>query len=200
MALKLKYAYFAYRLIGLTVAQRGRVVSNGWTAALERTSQVGADRHSHIRMGRRVYIKRGVNIEALDGGQIVIGSDTFINRDCSIVARKAIRIGQNCLIGDGVSIYDHNHRTDDPDTPYRLQGYSSRMIRIGDNVWIGAKSFIGAGVSIGDGAVIGAHTIVTKDVPPRTVAYGHTQLVLRPLDKHEQRTPAPMPPIEMNAR
>jgi acetyltransferase-like isoleucine patch superfamily enzyme len=181
MALKLKYAYFLYRLAALALVRRGRVTSEGWSAALERTSHVIADRGSRIRLGRRVYVKRGVNIEAHDGGQIDIGAWTFVNKDCSIIARTAIRIGRDCLIGDGVSIYDHNHRIDDPATPYRLQGYVGRPIRIGDNVWIGTKAFIGAGVSIGDGAVIGAHAIVTKDVPARTKVYGRSDLVMRPL-------------------
>jgi acetyltransferase-like isoleucine patch superfamily enzyme len=185
MTPKPKYAYFLYRLILLALTRRSRFVSEGWTAALERTSGVLVDGRSRIRLGRRVYVKRGSNIEAYDGGLVEIGAHSFINRDCSIVARHVIRIGRDCLIGDGVSIYDHNHRTDDPDTPYRLQGYVGRPIQIGDNVWIGAKSFIGAGVSIGDGAVIGAHTIVTKNVPARTIAYGRTELVLRPLDDRD---------------
>jgi acetyltransferase-like isoleucine patch superfamily enzyme len=182
MRAKPKYAYFLYRLILMALAGRGRIVSEGWTAAFEPTSGALADPRSRIRLGRRVYVKRGTSIEAYDGGLVEIGAHSFINRDCSIVARQAIRIGRDCLIGDGVSIYDHNHRTDQAGIPYRLQGYAGRPIRIGDNVWIGAKSFIGAGVSIGDGAVIAAHTIVTKDVPARTVALRRSEFVLRPLD------------------
>jgi acetyltransferase-like isoleucine patch superfamily enzyme len=43
---------------------------------------------------------------------------------------------------------------------------------IGPDVWIGQGSLIRAGVRIGVGAVIGAGSVVTKDVPPYTVAAG----------------------------
>lgn len=45
-------------------------------------------------------------------------------------------------------------------------------IRIGNDVWIGYDAVILAGVTIGDGAIIGARAVVTKDVPPYTVAGG----------------------------
>lgn len=45
-------------------------------------------------------------------------------------------------------------------------------IVIGNDVWIGYEAVIMAGVTIGDGAIIGARAVVTKDVPPYTVAGG----------------------------
>ena len=45
-------------------------------------------------------------------------------------------------------------------------------IVIGNDVWIGYEAVILAGVTIGDGAVIGARAVVTKDVPPYTIAGG----------------------------
>ena len=45
-------------------------------------------------------------------------------------------------------------------------------IRIGNDVWIGYDAVVLAGVTIGDGAIIGARAVVTKDVPPYTVAGG----------------------------
>ncbi len=45
-------------------------------------------------------------------------------------------------------------------------------IVIGNDVWIGYEAVIMAGGTIGDGAIIGARAVVTKDVPPYTVAGG----------------------------
>ena len=45
-------------------------------------------------------------------------------------------------------------------------------ITIGNDVWIGENCLIMSGVNIGDGAVIGARSIVTKDIPPYTIAAG----------------------------
>ena len=45
-------------------------------------------------------------------------------------------------------------------------------IVIGNDVWIGYEAVILSGVNIGDGAIIGTRAVVTKDVPPYTIAGG----------------------------
>jgi len=45
-------------------------------------------------------------------------------------------------------------------------------IIVGNDVWIGYEAVILSGVTIGDGAIIGARAVVTKDVPPYTIAGG----------------------------
>lgn len=45
-------------------------------------------------------------------------------------------------------------------------------IMIGNDVWIGYGTIILSGVTIGDGAIVGAHSLVTKDIPPYTIAGG----------------------------
>lgn len=50
--------------------------------------------------------------------------------------------------------------------------YSKGAIVIGDNVWIGEKAAILAGVTIGEGAIIGANAVVTKNIPPYSIAAG----------------------------
>ena len=49
----------------------------------------------------------------------------------------------------------------------------------GRNVWIGANVTVLPGVTIGDNAVIGANSLVTKDIPANTVAYGSPCKVIR---------------------
>ena len=45
-------------------------------------------------------------------------------------------------------------------------------IMIGNDVWIGYGAKILSGVTVGDGAIVGAHSLVTKDIPPYTIAGG----------------------------
>lgn len=45
-------------------------------------------------------------------------------------------------------------------------------IVIGNDVWIGYGAVILSGVTIGDGAIIGTNALVTKDIPPYTIAGG----------------------------
>lgn len=39
-------------------------------------------------------------------------------------------------------------------------------------MWIGYEAIILSGVTIGDGAIIGARAVVTRDIPPYTIAAG----------------------------
>lgn len=57
--------------------------------------------------------------------------------------------------------------------------YSKGEIIIEDNVWIGDKATILAGVKIGEGSVIGANTVVTKDIPPYSVAVGNPVRIIK---------------------
>lgn len=60
------------------------------------------------------------------------------------------------------------------DTAHRDQ-----KIEIGNDVWIGFGAFIRRGVTIGDGAVIGAHSVVTRDVPPYAVVAGTPARIIK---------------------
>ena len=53
------------------------------------------------------------------------------------------------------------------------------LVRIGNDVWIGADAFIRGGVTIGDGAIVAAHAVVTKDVPPYAIVGGVPARVIR---------------------
>jgi maltose O-acetyltransferase len=124
-----------------------------------------------------INLSSGVWIETMalchcEGGQISIGQRTFINRFASIVSRKNIAIGDDVLIGDNVSIYDHDHQTNNLSTTYGQQGYTCEEIIIGNNVWIGCHSTILKGVSIGNNSIIGAGSVVTKSIPPNELWAG----------------------------
>ncbi len=58
-------------------------------------------------------------------------------------------------------------------------------IHIGENVWIGANVTVLPGGTIGDNAVIGANSLVTKDIPANTVAYGSPCKVIRDINEHD---------------
>lgn len=53
------------------------------------------------------------------------------------------------------------------------------QIKIGNDVWIGARAIILDGVTIGDGAIVGAGAVVTKDVPAYAVVGGVPAKILR---------------------
>lgn len=101
-----------------------------------------------------------------DKAQLTIGNDVFINDGTKVNVRQHISIGDGCIIGQNVLMYDHDHNIYSSD---RRTNFICKEIVIGNNVWIGSGVIILKGVHIGDNAVIGAGTIVTKDVAANTV-------------------------------
>lgn len=108
----------------------------------------------------------GVRLEVGVGGHLSIGTGTYLNRNAEVIAWREVVIGRDCMIGWDVLIMD----TDQHPIPGR--GFDNRAVRIGDQVWIGARATILKGVTIGDGAVIGAGAIVTHEVPAGAVVVG----------------------------
>ncbi len=50
---------------------------------------------------------------------------------------------------------------------------------IGNDVWLGFRSIVVNGVKIGDGTIVGAGSIVTKDLPPYSIAVGSPAKVIK---------------------
>jgi acetyltransferase-like isoleucine patch superfamily enzyme len=121
---------------------------------------------------------RGV---AVPSSMLVVGRRTAINEFNNIrAAGGTIRIGDDCLISQFVSIIASNHSVDTPD-PIRDQPWDTQKtgVEIGNGVWIGAHAAIMPGVRIGDGSVVAAGAVVTRDVPPRAVVAGVPATVRR---------------------
>lgn len=131
-----------------------------------------------IAMGSENVLDDGFDIE-VKNGTFRMGNRNYLNRDVKIVCLEGIVIGDDCLIADSVHIYDHNHCIKDIHRLIREQGYVAKPIRIGNNVWVGAKATILKGVTIGDGAVIGANAVVTRDVPALAIVGGNPGRIIR---------------------
>jgi acetyltransferase-like isoleucine patch superfamily enzyme len=97
---------------------------------------------------------------------LIIGNNVFINRGVSISASLSIEIGNDCLIGDMVSIQDSNwHEV------MQGGGVKTAGIKIGKNVWIGKNAIILPGVNIGDHSVIAAGSVISNDIPQKSRVY-----------------------------
>ena len=83
------------------------------------------------------------------------------------------------MIASGVAIVPSQHTFLSRENPIRYQPSSAVGITIGSGVWIGVKATVLDGVAIGEGCVIGAGSVVTKNIPPYTVAVGVPARVIR---------------------
>ena len=123
-----------------------------------------------IVFGERCVLDRHLTIEC--AGEFVVGARTIFGHHCTVGVNESVRIGDDCLIAEMVSIRDSDHVTTDPATPYRTQGHVTSPVVIGNNVWLGSRVVVTRGVHIGDNAVIGAGAVVTHDIPPNSLAVG----------------------------
>jgi acetyltransferase-like isoleucine patch superfamily enzyme len=134
-----------------------------------------------ICLENNVSIDHGVDIRAYDreGGHITIGEHTYIGPYVCMAGPGFIKIGKDCMIASHSSLYANNHIFADPERPFREQGVSSKGIVIGDDCWLGTGVKVLDKVTIGKGCIIGAGSVVTKDIPPYSVAVGVPARVIK---------------------
>ena len=112
------------------------------------------------------------------------GSHTYANFNLTLVDDGEIFIGDHTMIGPNVTLVATGHPVR-PDLRERLAQFSA-PIHIGRNVWIGANVTVLPGVTIGDNSVIGACSLVTRDIPADSVAFGSPCRVVRPINDHDR--------------
>lgn len=134
---------------------------------------------SHVRMGDQVYVGKDVHIEA----------------NC--------RIGNYCLIANRVAIVGrHDHDFSAVGFPVRFSPwvgskrypsqYLNEEVVIEDDVWLGYGTIVLTGVTVGRGSVVAAGSVVTRDIPPYSIAAGVPAKVIgkrfedqATIDRHE---------------
>ncbi|MGD1048875.1 MAG: acyltransferase [Candidatus Krumholzibacteriaceae bacterium] len=110
-----------------------------------------------IKHPLRVRIAANVLIDSLYPELVEIDDDVFITRGVVIVA----------------------HLTPTPFLREFIGGTQFKRVRIGRGAYIGVNAIILPGVTVGEGSIVGAGSVVTKDVPPYSVAVGNPARVIR---------------------
>ncbi len=132
----------------------------------------------NVSFGNRITFDDNVEVRNLTKTDSYIGDNVSINRNT--VVRGFFRIGNDVAIAPNCTIIGANHNFDKIDVPIKKQGSSNRGgVVIEDNVWIGANCVVLDGVTIGRGCVIGAGSIVTKSIPPYSIAVGNPCKVIK---------------------
>ena len=133
-----------------------------------------SNRGNNIRFGHNVSIDHGVDIRAFDreGGHITIAEHTYIGPYVCMAGPGFIRIGKDCMIASHSSLYANNHVFENSSELIREQPVTTKGIIIEDDCWLGTGVRVLDGVTIGRGSVIGAGAVVSRDIPPYSIAVG----------------------------
>lgn len=114
---------------------------------------------------------------------LIIGSRVHIGAYSMIIAAHKIKIGNNVLLSERVTILDHAHAYEKINLPVIDQPIIIKgEIIIEDECFIGINSFIMGNIRIGKHAIIGANSVVTHDVPPYSVVAGSPAKIIKRYD------------------
>ncbi len=107
-----------------------------------------------------------VRLIAFAGARMRIGPDSLLN-GCHLSAKSEVTLGRRAWVGPGTRVFDsdqHDLDSEHPEVP--------DPVRIDDHAWVSSDVTVLRGVRIGAHSVIGARSLVTRDVPEHTLAFG----------------------------
>ena len=110
-------------------------------------------------------------------GDVIIGRDTRIGMSNVIIG--PVTIGNSVMFAQNVVLSGLNHSYEDVDQPISKQKETTALIIVEDECWIGANAVVTAGVTLGKHCVIAAGSVVTKSIPPYSVAVGNPARVIK---------------------
>jgi maltose O-acetyltransferase len=141
--------------------------------------------------GSDVYLQGPVYFDF--GSHIYMGDNSYANFNFTVLDEGKVIIGKNVFIGPNVSLLTPIHplRYQERNTFFNEKtGNVTNLERAGsitvkDNCWIGGGVTICANVTIGEGCVIGAGSVVTRDIPPHSLAVGTPCRVLHAITEED---------------
>lgn len=135
-------------------------------------------RRGRVVVGAEAQLECGVVMRAW-GGSIVLGHNVFVGEYTVIYGHGGVTIGDDTLIAMHCRILSSNHTI--PGRDGRIRHHPDVLLptAIGKDVWLGAGVTVLGGVTIGDGCVVAAGAVVTKDLPPYSIAMGVPAQVVR---------------------
>lgn len=130
-------------------------------------------------VGKDLHI--GTNTRLWAPTSITIGKGVYIGKDVHIEAN--CHIGDYCLLANRVAIIGrHDHDFSAVGYPVRFSPwigserlasqYINEQATIEDDVWLGFSAVVLTGVTIGRGSIVAAGSVVTRDIPPYSIAAG----------------------------
>jgi acetyltransferase-like isoleucine patch superfamily enzyme len=153
-----------------------RMYTRGQKVTIRPTARLDLHECNTFRIGSRSFIEDYCVFNNL-AGDCIIGENTFIGIGNIIIG--PVELGSNIVTAQHVIISGMNHQYENINVPVKDQGITTSRISIADDCWIGAQSVITAGVTIGRHCVVAGGSVVTRSIPPYSLAGGNPAQILK---------------------
>ena len=154
------------------------IITEGFVFLGRRVEVYARPGYARMILGRWVHVGDENRLRCHEG-TMRVGDKCVFGRDNTVNCYLDVEFGAATIVADWVYICDFDHVTDDIHTPIKDQGLVKSPVRIGPDVWVGAKASILRGSEIGRGSVIAAHAVVKGDVPAYSIVGGIPARILR---------------------
>lgn len=148
---------------------RVRIGARVATERIPGALQIYAESGAEIEVGEDTWLRTetgSLHLVAFRGARLVIGPEGLLNA-CHLSAKSRVELGRRVWVGTGTRVFDADQHDLDAGRPERVE-----PVRVGDHVWIASDVTVLRGVSIGAHSVVGARSLVTRDVPAHSLAFG----------------------------
>jgi len=133
------------------------------------------------KLGGNYYKNRSEFQPRYKDAVIEIGDEVAFNNNIFICCAQRVKIGNNCLVGEGVTILDFEAHGTSPYNRHKLG--NKKEVIIGNNVWIGSKVIILKGATIGDNSIIAAGSVVLgKEYPSNVIIGGNPARIIKEIE------------------
>ena len=141
-----------------------------WPSAL----RVALLRIFGAKIGGGVVIRANVNVSY--PWRLTLGDDVWLGEETVILSLAPVVIESSVCISQRAFLCTGSH-------DFRSEKFSlvTKPITVRSGSWIAAQAFISPGVEIGTGSMVCAGSVVTEDVPPRTIVRGNPAQTVKQL-------------------
>jgi acetyltransferase-like isoleucine patch superfamily enzyme len=116
------------------------------------------------------------------GKGLQMGANSAIGDFAHFGASGGIAIGSDVIMGSYISFHSQNHNFNDSTKLIREQGVTSKGIKMGNNIWVGAKATFLDGCVVGNNCVVAAGAVVNDIFPDNVVIGGVPAKILKTID------------------
>jgi acetyltransferase-like isoleucine patch superfamily enzyme len=146
-------------------------IGNHCRVARQAVIRANTDDNRGILLGDKVSIQENTLVSA-NRGHVAIGDNSWLGPNSVICGNGGVDIGEHVMVASHCVINTVSHNFANIEIPMNCQGTNCDPVTIEDDVWIGTGAIILQGVRIGRGSIIGAGAVVTKSIPPFSIALG----------------------------